>query len=895
MPNKESKFKISNELKKAAIGTFLCLLSIYLSLNLVTVFPYDFLIIPARAINWLISFFVGGIFSYIIYLILFIYGITIIFYKKKFNFKWKLLIIGVILFCIGGMILLTNSVYLVDSSHYLTFTDFGQNLVDNVVNPRSLDILAPDFLMIDVTKNSGLIGMTLTASINSLMTYIGSYALGSIIFVAGIVLLLIRPTIYLVKKFNEYRNFNYQYSAKENFTKAKDITITTTTLPSLEDSDNIDIETTKVSNAQEAKPSLDEIKQEEDKDFLSRLQDESQKKYVYEKPINQDPTLESLNFEDRPVSKAHYDPNDDDSVYTNIYRNNNVTANSLYTNKVSSDSVSLKNTSKEQEEQTSGVTINNYGEVKSDVNVKPTFDYLDDIKDTPVTNKKPKKRIKYVPPSLSLLENRQSHESDQKNKEVAEERSDAINQVLSDLGVKARVVSYKIGPSVTRYDIQTEKNVSIKGFDTYLNDISIRLGGISVRFSPIVLGKTTSGLEIANQVCSIVNFKDCLQALNRLPKAKPTNVPFGKDINNELITIDLQETPHLLVCGSTGSGKSVFMHSLIMSLIMRNSPENLKLLLIDPKTVEFIKYREIPHLLCPPVDIQDPQKPFDVLNKICDIMEERYSLFAENDVSKLKEYNEICVAKGQPILPIIVVIIDEYADLVDVNKRISEPVVRIGQKARAAGIHMIIATQRPSVNVINGVIKANIPSRVALLTSSPTDSMTIIDQGGAEKLIGNGDMLIKSASLSNTQLIRCQGSFVSNQEIKAVCDFLRTNYGPQYDEEIMDIVNKPVAEDPQLVQASKESRFGSDEDLYQEVKNWTMSEEYISMSRIQTTFSMGFNRASRIFKRLQQEGVVSDDKATNSSKGSKVLIHNYVDSDPSERQGTIEQTTFKKF
>ena len=156
-------------------------------------------------------------------------------------------------------------------------------------------------------------------------------------------------------------------------------------------------------------------------------------------------------------------------------------------------------------------------------------------------------------------------------------------------------------------------------------------------------------------------------------------------------------------------------------------------------------------------------------------------------------------------------------------------------------------------------------------------------------------MLIKSASLSNTQLIRCQGSFVSNQEIKAVCDFLRINYGPQYDEKIMDIVNKPVAEDPQLVQASKESRFGSDEDLYQEVKNWTMSEEYISMSRIQTTFSMGFNRASRIFKRLQQEGVVSDDKATNSSKGSKVLIHNYVDSDPSERQGTIEQTTFKKF
>ena len=276
--------------------------------------------------------------------------------------------------------------------------------------------------------------------------------------------------------------------------------------------------------------------------------------------------------------------------------------------------------------------------------------------------------------------------------------------------------------------------------------------------------------------------------------------------------------------------------------------------------------------------------------KVCDIMEDRYAKFKETDCAKLKEYNAWCVANGKEPLPIIVVVIDEYADLIEQNKHISEPVVRIVQKARAAGIHMIIATQRPTVDVINGVIKANMPSRVALYLFSSTDSSTILDQAGAEKLLGNGDMLIKSPIVSATSLVRCQGTLVSNEEIKAVCDYLRSNYSPEYDEEIMEIINRPISQDTTLVESAKESRFGSDDDIYQEVKKWTMSEEYISMSRIQTTFSIGFNRASRMFKRLQKEGIVSEDPATNSSKGSRVLVHNY-DTSKHEFAGSIEQTT----
>lgn len=874
MELKKKLKKISNDKARISIGVFVCLFSIYLSLNLVSTPKYDYFIYLARAITWVISFLFGGVFSYVFYILMFIGSIIYILKVKKKKIKYGLFLTGAILFSVGGIILIAQGI--VNSSELVSdysLSSFGTNLVNLVVKTK-------EGFKIDILSNTGIIGLFIVSLCNNEVL---SNIIGSILLVGGLTLLLIKPIRYIVKKIQEYRNFNAMNSNhKDVYTKDRDLTVTTLNLDTLDnDDDDINIETKK----EEVK--LDKAATQEI--YYDRVYETKKEEKVISKPYN-DQIYTGSDFVDKPLKKARFNDG-----FNNLKVNSEVKHREE--NESNDDSLFEKANVKQPVYESTNSYSNN---VSPSVSAKPTFDYEKDLeKENKVSGASQvrKKKIHYVAPSLSLLESRTSHDSEQKNEEIAEERSDVINQALSDLGVRAKVVSYKIGPSVTRYDIQTERNESIKKMDSYINDICIRLGGVNARFSPIVLGKTTSGLEISNAVCSIVNFKDCLQALNRLSKTKGTSLPIGKDINNELLTFDLQDAPHLLVSGTTGSGKSILVHSLIMTLIMRNSPEDLKLVLIDPKKVEFNKYREIPHLLCPLINLDDKDKILDVLNAICDIMEERYELFAKIDCSKIKEYNEWAKANGKETLPIIVVVIDEYADLVDNNKRVSEPVVRIGQKARAAGIHMIIATQRPSVNVINGVIKANIPSRIALLSSSYTDSATILDQGGAEKLIGNGDMLVKCAILSNTSLVRCQGAFVSNQEISAVCDYLRANYETDYDPKLMDVINKPVFEEPAILQMSaKEARFNSEEEVYKEIKSWTMGEEYISTSKIQNTFGMGFNRASRIFKRLQAEGIIDESTAQNSSKGCKVLVHDFAkEREPYESQGSKEQSTFKKF
>lgn len=861
MENKSSNKVIKNTTVKKSLGVFICLFTVFVALNQAD--THDYIIYIARAINWVVSFFFGGLFAYAVYFFVFLFGLYLIFNKVNTKIKKGLIIAGTVLFSIGAIILITNGINLDSSSGettYLTFGNFGEKFFENVIKTDSL-------FRIDMVNNTGIIGMFLVATINSIFDYVASFAIGSILFVAGFIMLVIKPILYGIKKFNEYKNFNIKNNPKGKYTKSRDITVTTTTLNSIDDSDIDDTVTEQVKNEE----FRSNVTREE---VIAKLEKEKEEKYVNSISGNTVTSFKADHFSDTGMVKAKFDyEGNEDNTYIE-----------------SEETYKQIDNTKEKVEETRNFNFDN-------LSAQPRFVDLEKMQNAEDKKvKAPKRKIRYVAPSLTLLANRTSHESDARNKEVAEERSEAINQTLQDLGVKARVVSYKIGPSVTRYDIQTDRNESIRGFEGYLNDICIRLGGVAARFSPIVLGKTTSGLEIANAECSLVNFKDCLQTLSRLPKAKPTNIPFGKDINNELLTVDLQATPHLLVAGATGSGKSIFMHNIIMSLIMRNSPDDLKLVLIDPKIVEFIKYREIPHLICPPFGVDVPDRPYEILQKVCDIMDERYTLFSQTDCTKLKSYNEWAVAHGKEKLPVIVVIIDEFADLIECNKRINEPIVRLGQKARAAGVHMIIATQHPKKEVINGVIKANIPSSVALRTKDNVGSRIIIDQTGAEKLIGNGDMLVQCPVLSNTFPIRCQSAFIDDEEIKAVCDYLRINYGPNYDEEFMDIFNKPVEQDSSLLESSKESRFGSEEEIYEEVKKWTMSEEYISMSKIQNVFGVGFNRASRMFRRLQREGVISQDPANNSAKGSKVLIHN-LDSkkfQDNEFNGSLEQSTFKK-
>jgi len=473
-----------------------------------------------------------------------------------------------------------------------------------------------------------------------------------------------------------------------------------------------------------------------------------------------------------------------------------------------------------------------------------------------------------------------------------QQRAATINQALTDLGAGAQVVGFTIGPSVTRFDIQTDKDVSVGSLGRYVQDISVRLNGVATRFEEVVRGKSTSGLEIANSTTTTVSLREMVESL---PKGDKYNlyIPFGKSISGECISADLSEFPHLLVSGSTGSGKSIFMHGLIMSLIMRNRPEELKLVVVDPKRVEMGKYKDLPHLLCP--IIKEPSQAKVCFQKLIDEMERRYTLFELSGVSNIRQFNsEYAPEAGFAKLPFIVVVVDEYADLVDTCKDIGDGVVRLAQKARAAGIHLVIATQRPSVQVITGVIKANLPVRVALSVSSAVDSMTILGQGGAEDLAGHGDMLVDCSLVARNGFTRCQGCFVDNKEIKAVVDDIKSQQNVVYDPNFLDLVDHDAeakaaaAAAPQIDKAELKAK--GDDDLYETIKTDIMAQEYTSISRIQRSYGVGFPRAGKIFARLQSEGVVALQPDTaSSSKGCRVLLHE--NPAPSENAGSSDNST----
>ena len=488
----------------------------------------------------------------------------------------------------------------------------------------------------------------------------------------------------------------------------------------------------------------------------------------------------------------------------------------------------------------------------------------------------------YIYPPIDLLDFHEKSDDAEVNSASTQETIDKINEIFTNLRIGAKVVGSTVGPCVTRYDVETNSDVSVNSVTKYIEDISIKLGGVPCRFEKIVYGKATSGLEIPNAVRTNVGLRESISKLPEGPKFL-RYIPFGKNIAGELLSANLSDFPHMLVSGTTGSGKTIFMHSVILSLIMRNKPDELKLILIDPKKVEMAYYEKIPHLLCP--NISQSQKAYVAMKKLVDEMERRYNLFADNRVRDIKGFNEFAKANGIQPLPYIVVFIDEYADLVEEVKDIKGPVVRIAQKARAAGIHLVIATQRPSVNVIDGVIKANVSVRVALMVASQVDSISIINQAGAESLLGNGDMIVECSLINRSGKPRVQGCFVDVPEINRVCDFLRSHYSEQYDPEFLDLEEhdeiKEVDADPSVV-VDKDM---AEEQLYELIKEQIVERDYCSISFIQRTYGVGFPKAGRLFNKLIQDGYVA---RGGDARGSKVLIRNKQE----QQIGTIEQSTF---
>ena len=501
-----------------------------------------------------------------------------------------------------------------------------------------------------------------------------------------------------------------------------------------------------------------------------------------------------------------------------------------------------------------------------------------------------KPRPHYHYPPLDLL---RTYERDpaviEQNKADCQKKVDIINQCFNDLNAHASVVSFTIGPSITRFDVQPDRTVKVDSVGQYVQTISARLGGIATRFQQTVPGKTTSGLEIPNERTTTVSLKEMMEALPPT-KGKPSlMIPFGVNVDGKAVYGDLSEFPHMLVGGGTGSGKSIFAHGILASLIMRNRPEDLKLVLIDPKHVEMTKYKDIPHLLCPVIN-GDMNEAKVCLEKLIDEMEARFMRFSFAKVRDIGAYNSTyCPEAHADPLPYIVVFVDEFADLVDTCKDIFKPVGRLAQKARAAGIHLIIATQRPSVDVINGNIKNNLPVRVSLSVSRPQDSITILGEAGAENLRGHGDMLVICPTINRSGTpIRCQGCMVQDEELQAITDYVKDQQTVNYDPRFLDL--KDHSQDKEIeaeeIRAQRaQAKADANMDFYEQVKHDVMQMDRTSISRIQRDYNIGFPRAGKIMNRLIQEGIVAQPDSQSSAKGSKVLVHSAPEGDGSDHLG----------
>lgn len=497
-----------------------------------------------------------------------------------------------------------------------------------------------------------------------------------------------------------------------------------------------------------------------------------------------------------------------------------------------------------------------------------------------------KPRAPYTFPDASLLSDVENEVSLEEQEAECAVMKENIDRVFTEFRVGAHVADVLVGPSITRYSIQSDPGVSVQTIARIIPDLEVKLGGVSIRFAERVFGSPYCALELANSKRRTVSFKELFVAMPPRKDGPDLNVSFGLDIAGQLKCADLAKFPHMLVAGTSGSGKSIFAHSLLMALIMRNHPGDLKLVLIDPKRgVEMARYKDLPHLLCPIVKEPIPAK--NALKKLVELMNERYRKLEASGTTDIKEYNrEYAIPEGKKRMPYIVCFIDEFADIVGECKDIMEYVNVLAAKARSCGIHVIVATQRPDVKVITGTLKSNLACRVALTVSKSVDSVTILGEGGAESLYGYGDMLIDCQELSKREFVRAQGCLTSLREGRKVCDFIRAQLPPDYDKDFLDLEDHdddgPEIRDGgyapiQQMQAGPtpaEIRNASNEEKYVYIRSAIMGRDTCSISMIQREFEVGFPRAGKILARLQKEGVVAPPSdSPNSSKGCRVLIH----------------------
>ncbi|WP_144462030.1 FtsK/SpoIIIE family DNA translocase [Bacillus pumilus] len=452
----------------------------------------------------------------------------------------------------------------------------------------------------------------------------------------------------------------------------------------------------------------------------------------------------------------------------------------------------------------------------------------------------------YELPSLDILAEPQ-HSGQQTDKKNIYENARKLEKTFQSFGVKAKVTQVHLGPAVTKYEVYPDVGVKVSKIVNLSDDLALALAAKDIRIEAPIPGKSAIGIEVPNAEIAMVSLKEVLESKqNDRPNAKLL-IGLGRNISGEAVLAEMNKMPHLLVAGSTGSGKSVCINGIITSILMRAKPHEVKMMMIDPKMVELNVYNGIPHLLAPVVT--DPKKASQALKKVVSEMERRYELFSHTGTRNIEGYNDYIKRMNQseeakqPELPYIVVIVDELADLMMVaSSDVEDSITRLSQMARAAGIHLIIATQRPSVDVITGVIKANIPSRIAFSVSSQTDSRTILDMGGAEKLLGRGDMLFLPVGANKP--VRVQGAFLSDEEVEHVVDHVITQQKAQYQEEMI-----PTEE-------TQEQLTSVDDDLYDEAVELIIGMQTASVSMLQRRFRIGYTRAARLIDAMEERGVV---------------------------------------
>lgn len=513
---------------------------------------------------------------------------------------------------------------------------------------------------------------------------------------------------------------------------------------------------------------------------------------------------------------------------------------------------------------------------------KPTIKSIDELKkinteaNTNVEEKKEEIKQQnltnpaYQLPPLDLL-NKPKKNSVTTDNSAIEANIEKLEKVLSSFNVSAKVVEVHIGPTVAQYELEIASGTRVNKITTLSREIALALSKKDVRIEAPIPGKSTVGVEFANEKATPVSFYEIMASkIMQQNQDKKLMVPLGKSIMGDIGVCEVNKMPHMLIAGTTGSGKSVCVNGIICSILMRAKPDEVKLAMVDPKVVELSVYNGIPHLMCPVVS--DPKQAAILLQKMVAEMEKRYHQFSDTGTKKIEGYNDYIEKwnKEHPDakkdkMPFIVVIIDELADLMMVAaKEVEDSILRITQKARAAGIHLIVATQRPSTEVITGLIKANIPSRIAFAVGSGIDSRTILDQVGAEKLLGKGDMFF--LPIGQNTPTRVQGSFINDDEIKKIIDFTIEQQKAQYDDSFMNLeIEKEAKDDIDMAPSDAQG-----DNLYDEITDFVIKTQKASASLLQRKFKIGYNKAATMIDKLEEDGIIGP--ATGNSKPREVLI-----------------------